>query len=194
MLNGRAVELRWQVTGTLPTTASYVIISHQWGWLTLMELCQCLTRAANGTKWRKWLTDCEEKEGLGRRAWWKVKGIMGIIRITQRDGEGAERSQKYCLCVHAWYTPLWTHKMLYNHLLRLNRCITVWTTWKYAKRRVTKAGNNCCWSYKVRQERKLKSNVLQFFLFHTHSLLFGGTWHAVLPTGNHQANRVELGD
>lgn len=30
-------------------------------------------------------------------------------------------------------------------------------------------------------------NMLLFFLFHSHSLLFYGTWHTASPTGNHQA-------
>lgn len=102
MLSDRAVESRWQVTGTLPITASYVLISHCWDWLTLMELFQC--RTGNGTKWRMWLTDRERKEGLGHMAWWKFKGIMGIIRIPERGGEqkGIKRIV-YAYIVSSWW-------------------------------------------------------------------------------------------
>lgn len=103
MLSNRVVELRWQVTGRLPIMASYVLISHHWDGLTLMELSQCLTAAVNDTKRRKWLIDCEGKEGLGHRAWWKGKGIMGIIRIPWRGGEGAKSSQKDWLCTRTWW-------------------------------------------------------------------------------------------
>lgn len=90
---------------------------------------------------------------------------------------------------HTFLFALCTHKRFHNHLMSLNRWITVWEPWRRATHGVTKAGNNCCWSYKVRNQRKLKSNVFQFFLFHTHSLLFGGTWQAFVPTGNHQASK-----
>lgn len=44
---------------------------------------------------------------------------------------------------------------------------------------LTKRGNSTNWN----------SMRSKYFLFHTHSLLFGGTLHAVLPTGNHQATK-----
>lgn len=115
-----------------------------------------------------------------------------ILAVIHRIRWVLKSMKACCFKSQPWDTPfsvLCTHRRLHNHLMSLNRCITVWKTWKCAMHGVTKTRNNCCWSYKVRKQRKLKISVFQFFLFHTHSLLFGGTWQAVLPTGNHQATK-----